>query len=166
MGSCRDTELHSWLSTRLTGRLRTLFALGEVQVSAVQTTGFFAGSSTRLALNKRQGHRPSQHFLFFFFFFSNRAHLLEFKMLWRISNSHLRQLCDGVRCVCATPCSFWGCGALPSDMNGAFSQTGFRTWRWMADVTSCWSLSKAKYPKYVKDLENNIKLPCPQTSRI
>ena len=69
MGSCRDTELHSWLSTRLTGRLRTLFALGEVQVSAVQTTGFFAGSSTRLALNKRQGHRPSQHFLFFFFFF-------------------------------------------------------------------------------------------------
>ena len=30
----------------------------------------------------------------------------------------------------------------------------------MADVTSCWSLSKAKFPKYVKDLKNNIKLPC------
>ena len=83
------------------GDLGTLFVLGEVQVSAVQTTGFSAESSTKLALNERQGHRPLQHFLFFVLFcFFNRAHLLEFKMLWRKSNSHLRKFCDGVRCVC------------------------------------------------------------------
>lgn len=150
MGSCRDTELHSWLSTRVTGRLRTLFALEEVQISAVQTTGFFAGSSTRLALNKRQGHRPSQHFLFVCFFFSNRAHLLEFKMLWRISNSHLRQLCDGVRCVCAPlRVAPEGVELSPVIWMEHSARLG-RTRRWMADVTSCWSLSKAKFPKYYR----------------
>ena len=69
--------------------LGTLFVLGEVQVSAVQTTGFSAESSTRLALNKRQGHRPLQHFFLFFF---NRAHLLEFKML-SVQFSSVAQLC-------------------------------------------------------------------------
>ena len=50
------------------GDLGTLFVLGEVQVSAVQTTGFSAESSTKLALNERQGHRPLQHFMFFVLF--------------------------------------------------------------------------------------------------
>lgn len=111
-----------------------------------------------LAWSPSLWHRPLKRFLF------TGTHLLEFKILWRKSNSHLKRFCDSVRCVCDSvqflrvrSCS-GRCDqcSLQPDRAGA----RFRTCRWTADVTSCWYLSDAAFPTYGKALENNTKLSC------